>query len=60
MEDTLLTKQEAAKFLKVSPSAIDSYRKAGLPSYKVGRKVLLKQADIMKALTPSKSQAHGQ
>jgi excisionase family DNA binding protein len=48
--DEFLTKTEVAKLLKVSESTIDRWRKEGMPSIKVQRKVLFKQDDVEKWL----------
>lgn len=45
-----LTKSELAKLLKVSEVTIDRWRKAGLPSIKVNRKVLFDQEEVQKWL----------
>jgi len=48
--EEFLTKSEIAKLLKVSESTIDRWRKEGMPSVKVKRKVLFKQDDVEKWL----------
>ena len=43
-----LTKQEAAKLLKVSPGSIDNYRRRGqIQSYQIGRNVLFKEEELL-------------
>lgn len=41
-----LTKTEIAKLLKVSESTIDRWRKEGMPSIKIQRKVLFNQDEV--------------
>jgi len=48
--DEYLTKAELAKFLKVSEVTIDRWRKDGLPSIKVKRKVLFSGEQVEKWL----------
>jgi len=48
--DELLTKEEVSKWLKVSQSTIDRWRKAGLPFIKTGRLTRFNQEEILKWL----------
>ncbi len=48
--DEYLTKQEISRLLKVSEVTIDRWRKEGMPSIKVKRKVLFNQDDVEKWL----------
>ena len=46
-----LTKQEAAKLLKVSPGSIDNYRRRGqIQSYQIGRNVLFKEEELLEVV----------
>jgi excisionase family DNA binding protein len=42
-----MTKEEIAKFLKVSVTTVDRWRKQGLPSIKVSRKLLFNKEDVI-------------
>lgn len=58
MVDPLLTKQEAASYLRVSPQTLDNYRRRGIiMACKVGRKVLFKESDLFKALKTETTKA---
>lgn len=48
--DEYLTKSEIARLLKVSEVTIDRWRKEGLPSIKVKRKVLFNPDEVEKWL----------
>lgn len=51
-----LTTQEAAKILNVADITIHNYIKKGiLPAKKVGRKYIIKESDVQKALSEVKS-----
>lgn len=51
MEGKLLTKKEAADFMRVSLRTFSSYVKNGLiPAYKIGRKMLIKESDLPRSL----------
>lgn len=41
-----MTRREAAAYARVSPQTIDAWRKAGLPSSKQGRRVLIDRRDL--------------
>ena len=52
-EDELLTREEAAKFLKVNISTINNWRKSGkLKSYGIGNRVYFWRSEIEKSLKP--------
>lgn len=48
--DEYLTKEEIAKLLKVSEPTVDRWRKEGMPSIKVSRKVLFDKSKVMEWL----------
>ncbi|MEO2059401.1 MAG: helix-turn-helix domain-containing protein [Mesonia sp.] len=51
-----ITTQEAAKILNVADITIHNYIKKGiLPAKKVGRKYIIKESDVQKALSEVKS-----
>jgi excisionase family DNA binding protein len=50
MEEEILTKEELATYLKVTPRTIDRLRKTGLPSFKVGDSVRFKKDEVLKWL----------
>lgn len=41
-----MTRREAGAYARVSPQTIDAWRKAGLPSIKRGRTVLIHRNDL--------------
>lgn len=45
-----MTRREAAAYARVSPQTIDAWRKAGLPSVKRGRTVLISRDDLQEFL----------
>ena len=53
--DELLTKQEAAKLLKVSVSTIENYGRSGmLEKHYIGRSVRFKRRDVLLIASPKK------
>ena len=54
-ENELLTKQEAAKLLKVSVSTIENYGRSGmLEKHYIGRSVRFKRRDVLLIASPKK------
>ena len=54
-ENELLTKQEAAKLLKVSVSTIENYGRSGmLEKHYIGRSVRFKRKDVLLIASPKK------
>ncbi len=52
MSKQFLTREEASQFLRVTKVTLDNYIKQGtIPAYGIGRRVLLKQEDLINALT---------
>jgi hypothetical protein len=49
--DRLWTAKETARFLRCCLRSLDSYRRVGLPSYRIGRKVLFDPAAVKAWLT---------
>jgi len=50
-EPDLMTKQDVAKFLKISVRSVDNWMRSGfLPHYRVGRVVRFRQKDIVARL----------
>lgn len=47
LPDEHLTIRQCAKFLNCSKVSIHSYKKKGLPFYKVGRKVLFRKSEVL-------------
>lgn len=55
--DPLMTKKEAASYLRTSTRTIDDYRKRGLlNACKIGKKVLFRQSELIKSV---KSESNG-
>lgn len=50
MEDKILTREELAKFLKVTERTIDRLRKEGMPWYKVGVNVRFNKEKVLQWL----------
>ena len=50
MSDELLIKVEMEKYLKIAEVALDKWRKEGLPSIKLRRKVLFDKDEVLKWL----------
>lgn len=46
-EQTEFSISELAKFLRCSKVSIHSYKKLGMPFYKIGRKVLFKKKEVL-------------
>jgi excisionase family DNA binding protein len=55
MNDEILTKEELAAFLKVTPRTIDNLRKKGLPYFTVGDSVRFHKAKAMNWLEENRN-----
>ncbi len=54
-EEEFLTREDAAKLLKVSLNSLDNYRRENkIPTYRIGGNIRLKKSDIHKFLTARK------
>lgn len=50
MQEEILTQQELCKWLKISRSTAERWRKEGMPFYKTGRLVRFNKAEIIEWL----------
>ena len=48
MGDEILTREELANYLKLTPRTIDRLRKTGLPCFKIGDSVRFKKDEVLK------------
>jgi len=49
-EDEVLTKEELAKFLKVTERTVDKMRDKGMPYFKIGTNVRFRKEKVLKWL----------
>jgi len=50
MEEEVLTKDELAKYLKITVRMVDKLRTEGMPSFKVGKLIRFKKDEVMEWL----------